>query len=94
MTEQPQPQQPSIVPPAPVPTTWLTQGVLADNNRRLVVITVATPTGQAVYFVTPEEAKTIAAQIESTADQLRTGLVIPVNGQMPPPPQPNPGEQR
>jgi hypothetical protein len=70
---QPQPQ----VHPAPLPTTWFVQEGRNEEGDRWVVVTAVTPLGTLHHFMTPEEAKAVAAEIETVASKVQTGLIIP-----------------
>jgi hypothetical protein len=80
MTDQT--QQPQTVQPSPVPATWQTSTVPVPGGGQVMVIVIASPTGQAVYFLDPDEALIVANQIRNTARQAKSGLILPptVNG--------------
>jgi hypothetical protein len=79
MTEQP--QQAQQVTPSPVPATWTVQTVPTPAGQILALV-IASPTGQAVYFLSPDDALVVANQIRNTARQAKSGLILPptVNG--------------
>lgn len=71
--------------PQPTPGTWR-----VDTQLNVVVIVIATCTGQYVSFLGPDEAVNIGEQITNAGRQAKGGLIVPAPGfQMPPPSPPN-----
>lgn len=78
-------EQPNIVQPSPVPTSvtvGVTQGTRVNGNGtpevvNLVVIQLASATGQAVYFFDPDEMEGILSLVQNATVQARSGLHIP-----------------
>lgn len=63
--------------PQPVPITVDTgMAELADGSRA-VVLTIHSPTGEAVYFMPPEFAAQLSDWLKTAAQQARTGLIVP-----------------
>lgn len=83
-----QPNQPGpLVQPSPI--SFAVGDAALPDGRRAVILQVETVVGSAVYLIDPETASTIAAQLDRTAAQARTGLLLapagtplpPLNGQ-------------
>lgn len=73
------------VPTGPVATIV---GVIPFVDQKVVGLMVSTPIGQSWYFVSPDAAEGIAANLVTAAGRARSGLVVPT-GDVPPPPTGN-----
>ena len=68
------PQRP--VPFGPVPMSWnISQG--SNGQQSFVVIHVATPEGDKVFFIEPNIAKQIGDAIVKQASLAESGLILP-----------------
>ena len=64
------------IPPQPVPTSVQLASTMGTNGDKFVILTIATPVGQSIYFFDPESADKIADGLKETARLSRTGLEI------------------
>lgn len=72
--KDPNPAQPEIVPPQPVPFSMATARIPAATPEGFaVVLTTFTPTGQHVVFMPPANARQLAKELMEHA----TGLSLP-----------------
>lgn len=79
----------AVEPPpiGPVPTA-VGLGTAQFGTDRYVVVQFSTPTGAALYFLSPESAKELCAALTIQAAQASSGIVIAGMGDVPPlPPQ-------
>jgi hypothetical protein len=77
------PQQPAIpllIMPAPGPEQVQTGVVGLSDGTRAVQIIWHTTTGVGIYFLPPDVADTVAANIKKSAAEARTGLTIAGGG--------------
>lgn len=75
--QQPAPQQhPMLVPMAPLP---LAIQIVAAQQHRVVQIAMHTPAGINFYFLDPDTADKVAADLATNAAAARTGLTLPTN---------------
>lgn len=63
--------------PQPTPTAF-SFDLFAQGQKRFVILTVHTPSGQAVYFMEPEIAFGVAKNMRSAAQAvMQMGIVVP-----------------
>lgn len=75
MTE-PNGATPASVQPQPSPVQWVILPAQGPAGP-MVVVQLNTILGQLLFFLTPADAKGIAAQLESIAGTAQTGLILP-----------------
>lgn len=74
-------QPPQHVPPNPVPTTYGTGIVTADDGTKLIMVSFSHPAGPNVFFFGADHAEKFANQVKVMAQRARSGLIVPDNGQ-------------
>lgn len=77
MTEQANGAAPQVVQPAPLNESWSIAQQTGDDGVTRIVVQIFHVAGVHVSFMTPEAAKTIAANFERVASQAQTGLILP-----------------
>lgn len=82
-----QPQQ--IIQPQPTPESWVAQVIQGPQGQNVVVVTIATFSGQHVSFMPAEQAIEIGQKMMDTGRQAQGGIFIAPPGMVLPPPPPN-----
>lgn len=66
--------------PEPMPLAPQVLQVQVDNGAILVLVRVSTPAGVAYYFLTPDEALHLAAELRKVGESSKAGLSLPGRG--------------
>lgn len=75
-------QQPQIIEPFPVPSTYQVATVTDDESgQQFVMLAVSSPTGRSVFFLESEIAGMVGETLIKLADQTKgSGLILPPSG--------------
>lgn len=72
---QKQPQYPTVQ-PAPVPTTF-TVGQADFGDKKMVMLAISTPVGQAIYFLDGDSADGVAKALARIGTATKAGILVP-----------------